>query len=52
MNLPVSVLTGLLALGSLAGEHPEASNHLKEKPKLVQQLLQLHQDWVEETRPR
>ena len=39
-------------LGSLAGEHPEASNHLKEKPKLVQQLLQLHQDWVEETRPR
>jgi arylsulfatase A-like enzyme len=39
-------------LGSLAGEHPEAMNHLKEKPKLVQQLLQLHQGWVEETRPR
>ena len=39
-------------LGNLADEKPENTNHLKEKPKLVQQLFQLHQDWLEETRPR
>ena len=39
-------------LGNLTDEEPEKKNYLKEKPKLVQQLFQLHQGWVEETRPR
>ena len=39
-------------LGNLADENPERINYLKEKPKLVQQMLELHQEWLRDTRSR
>ncbi|MBJ07017.1 MAG: sulfatase, partial [Verrucomicrobiaceae bacterium] len=39
-------------LGNLTDEKPEAKNYLSEEPRLVQQLLQAHRDWLQETRVR
>ena len=39
-------------LGNLSDEKPESVNYLNTKPKLVQQLLQQHVNWLEKTQPR
>ena len=39
-------------LGNLDDEKPETVNYLNTKGELVQQLLQKHSDWLEETLPR
>jgi arylsulfatase A len=36
----------------LDGERPERTNHLKAQPKVAERLLQLHRDWLVETKAK
>jgi hypothetical protein len=40
------------SLVNLSGENPEAINHLKDEPEIVERLLARHKAWVQEVMPQ
>jgi hypothetical protein len=41
----------VLSLHNLAGEHPEAVDHIKDEPAIAARLQALHDAWAEQVSP-
>ena len=39
-------------LGNLSDAQPELKNHADEKPKVVERLMKLHEEWAKDVEPQ